>query len=68
MAKKVSRKSLLKPTGSNQPMSGKGSRGTGAKKVTKTAGKVKTVSRDSIMTVPSNPTRGMDAPNRPKRT
>lgn len=59
---------ISKATGSNQPMTGKGSRGTGARKNTATAGKVKTVSRKSIMSVPSNPTRGMDATNRPKRT
>lgn len=57
-----------KATGSNQPMTGAGSRGTGRAKNTKTAGKVKTVSRKSIMTVPSNPTRGLTATNRPKRT
>jgi hypothetical protein len=55
---------ISKATGSNKPMTGAGSRGTGRAKVTKTAGKVKTVSRKSIMTVKSNPTRGMDSPTR----
>jgi hypothetical protein len=55
---RVSRGSLASPSGSGMPMAGKGSRGTGATKLRPSTADA-TWSRDSLLNVPSNPTRGM---------
>ena len=63
MPKTIKAGSLAKPTGSNQPMSGSGSRGTSKPKLQPTTADAQW-SREGLLDVPSNPTRGMPSPTR----